>query len=319
MYPIIDLHQDLLLAENDRVHGTNRQSNIDALMRSDVKIVLGTGFPDLEDPYNREANAWIARDLETYHALILKDPRWRFILTPEDIPAVLQSPDAKGILFHIEGANAIENENDLQLLETWFNRGLRSLGIVWMVSNPLGGGTNDPEKGLTELGVKVIEWCERKGVVVDLAHMNRPTFWDTLNRIKKPPFVSHTAAAALYESPRNLTDEQLKGIAKRDGVAGVFVAKGSIVGKESDAAYMLSSVLDHIDHVANVAGHDHVALGTDYGGIISGVPEDMCAVTDLPVLLDGLRERGWTENNLQKLLYQNAECVLKIHLSPLTL
>lgn len=316
-YPIIDLHQDLLLAEHDTVHGTHSQSNINVLMESRVKIVLGTGFADTPNPHNKAANAWIENDLAQYQTLIDSDPRWRFIRTPSDIEAVLESPDAKGILFHIEGLNAIDTESEFELLEEWHARGLRSIGIVWMVSNALGGGTTDPDKGLTSLGKKVLEWCEEKGVVVDLAHMNRPTFWDTLKVTTKPPFVSHTAADALYASPRNLTDEQITAVAKRGGVAGVFVAKGSIVGKETDNDYQLSHVLNHIEHIAAIGGHDSVALGTDYGGIISGVPKDMSAVTDLPVLIEGLRAQGWSEDNLKKLLYENAARVLRAQLTPL--
>lgn len=316
-YPIIDLHQDLLLAEHDTVHGTHAQSNIAALMQSRVKIVLGTGFADLPNPHDKAANTWIGTDLDYYNALTARDPRWRFILTPVDIENILTEPDAKGVLFHIEGLNAIDTDEEFEILEDWYTRGLRSIGIVWMVSNPLGGGTNDSESGLTLLGKKVIAWCERKGVVVDLAHMNRPTFWDAMNLIQKPPFVSHTAADALFATPRNLTDEQIKAIASRSGVAGVFVAKGSVVGKEWNTEYLLTHVLDHIEHVTKVGGHDTVALGTDYGGIISGVPKDMSAVTDLPILIEGLRTRGWNEENLKKLLYENATRVLSAQLSPL--
>jgi membrane dipeptidase len=286
-------------------------------MDSPVKIVLGTGFADIPSPHDKAANIWIGKDLDFYRDLMTRDPRWRFILTGEDIQNTLSDPNAKGILFHIEGLNAIESEVELDMLDNWYLRGLRSIGIVWMVTNPLGGGTGDPIQGLTDLGKKVLMWCERKGVVVDLAHMNRPTFWDTMKVISKPPFVSHTASDALFASPRNLTDEQINEVAKRNGIVGVFVAKGSIVGKEWSIDYLLTHVLDHIEHVVDIGGHKHVALGTDYGGILSGVPKDMSAVTDLPVLIEGLRARGWTEENLKNLLYENASRVLSAHLTPL--
>lgn len=281
-----------------------------------MRIVLATGFADLEDPYQAAANDWVAKDLETYHELSARDPRWQLILKCGDIERILQTPDSLGILFHIEGANAIKDESGLAFIEKLYERGLRSIGIVWILSNPLGGGTNDPEKSLTPLGEKLIRWCEKNGVVVDLAHMNRPTFWKALEITKKPPFVSHTAAAALFETPRNLNDEQLRAVAKRDGIAGIFVSRSGFMTKGSSAAFTMSMVLDHVEHMAKVAGINHVAIGSDYGGILSGVPEDMKSVTDLPLLIKGLEKRGWSDADLEKLAYKNAQRVLSAHLTP---
>lgn len=312
--PMIDLHQDLLLAEQDPLGRSRSQTSVATIVEGIPRVVFATGFADVENPHDKTANTWIANDIETYRTLCMKDPSWQLIHTAHELSEVLTDEKRRGIIFHIEGLNAIKSEKEFALLEDWYAHGLRSIGMVWIVSNSFGGGTNDSDTSLSPLGEALLAWCESRSVIVDFAHMNRPTFWAALKKTTKPPLVTHTAAAALVESPRNLTDEQLRAIAVRGGVVGVFVSRKYILG-DRPGPFLRADVIKHIEHIVRVTGIDHIGLGTDYGGILSGVPEDMPSISGISRLFDDLKNKGWSEESIEKLLYRNAERVIHAHLS----
>jgi membrane dipeptidase len=116
----------------------------------------------------------------------------------------------------------------------------------------------------------------------------------------------------LCDSPRNYSDEQLRAIAESGGVIGIFFSKKFITGKGMPA--LISNVVSHIQHIRKIASDDCVALGTDFGGIISGFPERLSSVSELPNLFSALRDEGFTEEMIEKICHKNAERVLKAYL-----
>jgi membrane dipeptidase len=146
-------------------------------------------------------------------------------------------------------------------------------------------------------------------VLVDLAHISRPAFADALavHDRSLPPIVSHTGVSAVCRSWRNLDDGQIRAIADRGGVVGIMYHRGFLgrpawrVGAEA--------VVRHLEHAIGVGGEAVAALGSDWDGMIT-TPRDMPTVTELPVLVQRMLERGFSDERVARILGANALRVL---------
>lgn len=311
--PIIDLHQDLLLYVNNKDLFPNdvvAQTGFVENERAGVRIVTATAFPHVaQDEYlDPKTNTLIEEDLVRYGEMCKEGTVWKLILNSRDFVDSLELNNQKGIIAHVEGLNVFSGDaRAWEMLERWYKLGLRSVGIVWNLTNSLGGGTLDPTQGLTDLGRKVIEWLQKKNMIVDFAHMNEATFWDAVDIVKGQIVISHGNARALCDDPRNYTDEQLKRVASSGGLVGVFFSKKFLItGRDATVA----DVVRHIDHFRDVMGIDHVAIGTDFGGIISGFPGGLTSVEYLPLLWEALSKAGYNDESIEKIAYKNAARVI---------
>lgn len=314
-YPIIDLHQDLLchITRRDLFPSDEWQTNFEMIKQNDLRLVIATAFPvpPEENYFDPISNQIIEEEFLTYEKKTKDDLAWMLIRTGKDVDQVLTDPKQTGLLLHIEGLNVVD-EQSWDRLESWYQIGWRSLGIVWNLTNPLGGGTKDPVQGLKPLGEQMIRWCESKGMVVDFAHMNEPTFWDATKIVTRPIYISHGNCRTLCENPRNYTDDQLRAVAESGGVVGVFFAKTFVTGKDRPAS--IRDVVAHVNHLKDVMGENHIALGTDFGGIITGFVSGLENLDQLSTVFHALRAQGYTESQIEKLCYGNAARVLKSHL-----
>jgi membrane dipeptidase len=184
---------------------------------------------------------------------------------------------------------------------------VRYLGLLHFSANAIGrpakGRGADAAAGLTGFGRDVVRECERTGVIVDLAHINRRGYFDALELATLPPMVSHTGVLGVHQHWRNIDDEQLRGIADKGGCVGVIFAR-KYLGSAS-----IEAVVDHIAHIIDVAGEDVPALGSDFDGFV--VPpiglEDVAAMPNLTVALS---RRGISDRVLEKILGGNVLRVL---------
>jgi len=296
MKPFIDLHQDLA---SSRFHPELvGQTGFKELADAGAKIVLGTGFTLSEENLDET----VMRDFGIYEEEFGKDPRWRMIKTKEDVRSVMLDKDARGILFHIEGFQNFTG--DMTLLEKWHSKGLRSIGPVWNVDNPLGGGTKGAGGGLTELGKKVIKWCEEREILIDLAHTNPAIFADCMRIVQRPPFISHGGLASIAPHARNFTDEQVQSVIDRGGIFGIFFAKGVMA---QDADFSVVDIAGHIKGAVMKFGEDAIALGTDFGGMTSGTPEGLSSVANMVDLEKELLSQGLNDEQVGKIFFGNAE------------
>ncbi len=217
--------------------------------------------------------------------------------------------DTLACLLHFEGAAAIEP--DCSNLDSYYDRGLRSLGLVWSRSNQFGHGVPfefpghpDTGPGLTDAGKRLVEACNERGIMIDLAHLNEAGFWDVTERSTDPLVVSHTGVHDICPSSRNLTDEQLEAVAETDGLVGItFAASALRQDGQFEPETPLSTLLDHIEYVADTVGVDHVGLGSDFDGaeIINGVGD----VSGLPRIFDGLAARGFSASEQRAIAHEN--------------
>jgi membrane dipeptidase len=203
----------------------------------------------------------------------------------------------------IEGGQALDGK--LEAVEMFARRGVRTLGLLHLWPNELGMTSRKPKRdeGLTPFGRDVLRECERCGIVVDLAHVNRRGFFDAIELATLPVMVTHTGVAGVHKSWRNLDDEQLRAVASKRGCVGVIFARQFLGGISIDA------VVDHVLHVIDVAGEDTPALGSDFDGFVVP-PEGLEDVASLPNLTVALARRGVTPRVLEKILSANALRVL---------
>jgi len=157
------------------------------------------------------------------------------------------------------------------------------------------------------------------GMLVLVSHVSESTFFDAVAASRQPVIASHSSARALNDHPRNLTDAQLLAVKRNGGVVNVNffsrfidpkVLRAFEANQEPLPTTPLSVLIDHIDHVAKVAGVDHVGLGSDFDGV-SALPEGMEDVTMLPKIAQALLDRGYSEGDVRKILGGNMVRVME--------
>lgn len=246
----------------------------------------------------------------------------------------------------IEGGHAIED--DKSALAMFFDRGVRYMTLTWWHNTNWADGSGDKPKhhGLNELGQEIVREMNRLGMVVDLSHASEETFWDVLEVTEKPVIASHSNAHALADHHRNLSDDQLRALARNGGVIGINFVAGFLdieFNRASDKLRAelepqmnalrkkyrkdpgegrrqrwalwrekakdiepvpLAKFIDHIDHAVQVAGVDHVGLGSDFDGFTIG-PQGIENCTSLPLITRALLDRGYSEEDVKKILGEN--------------
>jgi membrane dipeptidase len=308
---LFDLHQDLLThLRFGEQFGQSSQTCWDAIKKSEIDVVVATAFPcpPNDDHYHESVPDLITEELAMYQDYLSANPDWRLVTSADD----LQS-DQQKIMLHLEGLNVFDGSAaSWEQLEQWRELGVRSVGTHWNVENKLGGGTLQPDVGLTNLGREVIQYLEYNHLVFDLAHISRQGFMDAAAVSTRPLYVSHGNVDALCPNVRNYTDEQLRMIAQSGGVIGVFFANSFVVGKDRVAT--IADVVAHINYIKDSIGIDYVAIGTDLGGIMSGVVTGLEHVNQLGNLESALLQENYRVDDIEKIFYKNGLRVLQAHL-----
>lgn len=226
------------------------------------------------------------------------------------------------ILLHIEGAEPLDADGDT--LEVFHAAGLRSVGITHSRSNIFGHGVTwvrsrpdtlpaspDTGPGLTDAGKQLVRDCNRLGVMIDLAHLNEKGFWDVAALSEHPLVATHSNVHVLSPVSRNLTDKQLDAIKESNGVVGLNYAVSFLRadGQRDPDNTPISLMVNHIDYLVDKLGIDGVALGSDYDG--TTVPSEMKDAAGQPLLMQGLRDRGYDDDALTKIAHGNWVRVLR--------
>ena len=219
------------------------------------------------------------------------------------------------VILHFEGAEPIDPE--LESLPFYYEKGLRSLGIVWSRPNAFGHGvpfrfphSPDTGPGLTTAGKELVRACNRLGVLIDLAHLNEQGFWDVARLSTAPLVCTHTAAHAISPSTRNLNDKQLDAIRESDGMVGLnFNVRDIRADGRENLDTSLSDYVRQIDYLVDRIGIDRVGFGSDFDGAL--ISNHIGDVASLPNLVSALEKRGYDEASLRKLTHENWLRVLR--------
>ena len=200
----------------------------------------------------------------------------------------------------MEGAHGLGSDDRwAESFLEFYSRGLRLLGLTWSFSNQFAGSSGDRGGGVTPVGWELIEMARARGVVLDVSHASRQTTMAVCKDSPAPVIASHSDAHALTAVARNLTDEEIRCIARTGGVIGLNF-HAPFVGKGADVA----RVADHADHLAKVGGYGVVALGSDFDGFIKK-PKGLEHAGKIPALWAELARRGWTEDQLRGVKGEN--------------
>lgn len=265
----------------------------------------------------------------------LMSPRLSKALCADDIRKAKEE-DRFVVIFELNSppvAGQLESpEDELEWLEVFWRLGVRVMHLTYNRMNLIGSGcTEKRDNGLSDLGAEVVAKMNEIGIVVDVPHCSRQTVLDTCKVSLKPVLASHTTCKSLYNHCRGRSDEEIKAIAQTGGVVGILSYSSFLSAKVGN----INDMLDHIEHVINLVGVDHVAIGTDtryYGMEAKGPkskgnsawwgnwnPEDRVgdsecfketmsgslAWTNWPCFTTGLVKRGYSDSDIKKIIGGN--------------
>ena len=213
----------------------------------------------------------------------------------------------------VEGGEPLEGK--IESLRTIYRLGVRSLTLTHFPRNILGDGSGaDSGSHLTSFGREVVTEMNQLGMVVDISHLNETGFWDVIELTEAPVLATHSNCKALCSHHRNLTDDQIRALAENGGVinlsfCGGFIKEGVGFNREAVKKVTIEDWLDHLDHAVNLVGADHVGVGSDLDGGC-GFP-GLHDVTCFPSLTEGMISRGYSDQDIEKILGANDLRVFK--------
>jgi membrane dipeptidase len=280
----------------------------------------------------------VTEQIDLVHRLIEKYPAdLELALTADDVERIVKSGKIASLI-GIEGGVAIENS--LAQLRAFYQLGARYMTLTHNTTLDWADAANDAPRhdGLTPFGERVVKEMNRLGMLVDISHVSPATMADALRVSRAPVIASHSSAYAICPSPRNVPDDILALVKQNGGVIMVNFYSGFIVGDAARKAKAVAEqfrteypdpaarrqametwyrtegaklprgtikdVTDHIDHIAKVAGIEHVGIGSDFDGITRW-PEGLEDVSSYPRLTEELLHRGYAESDVHKILGGN--------------
>jgi len=269
----------------------------------------------------KEAQRQYRQQMDLYYRLADEHPEaFRFIRSASDLDEVLashQKADSNGesypvgLLPLMEGADCIL---DFGELEEWWYMGLRFIGPAW-AGTRFCGGTKEPGP-LTVDGRRLLATMADLGFTLDLSHMDEQAVLEALDTYPGQLVATHANCLALmpeYEFNRLLSDRAIYGILERDGIIGVvpfntFLKDGWLIGKSDREEVSLEKLVDHIDHICQLAGDArHVGIGSDFDGGFGwqSTPREIDTIADLQKLVPLLSSRGYSEGDVAAILGEN--------------
>jgi microsomal dipeptidase-like Zn-dependent dipeptidase len=322
---VADLHADSLLWNRDLLdRATRGHVDIPRLIEGNVALQAFTIVTKTPRNMNIDSNtsdtdnitllaiaerwpisAWSSlKERALYQARKLEDTarrsggKFTLIKTRDDLSNYLdrrsKEPGITAGFLGIEGAHALDE--DLGNIDVLFDAGIRMMAPTHFFDNDIGGSAHGVEKGgLTDKGREMIKRMEAKRMIVDLAHASAQTIDDVLAIATRPVVVSHTGVKGTCDNNRNLSDDQLRRIAKTGGVIGIGYWDTAVCGNDATA------IARAIHYAANIVGVEHVALGSDYDGAIPA-PFD---TTGLVQITDALMAEGFNESEIAMIMGRN--------------
>jgi membrane dipeptidase len=223
---------------------------------------------------------------------------FKAIRSAEELTAVYHGSGTPGALLLLENADSLL-EYPPEILK---EKGFLAVGLTHVGRNRVGcGNTVEEPQGLTPAGRKLVLELERLSFAIDTAHLSEPAFAEVADLFTGPLFSSHTGFREFNDTPRNLSDGQIRTILSRDGVVGMAAAPGMI---SDDAKVGISHVFQQIDWFVQRYGAEGIAIGSDMGGY-DGVCEGFNDHTDFPRLADLLSAGGYSDSTVEGIMGGN--------------
>lgn len=320
---VLDGHFDLLMdVEIQRGYGRSKMIETDYLPRfaaGGVHTIVAAVY--VEDAYVPEmALRKALNQVSALHAEAAESPERIVIARNVSDLRRARAEQKVSFILSLEGADPLYN--DLSLLRVFYELGVRKLGLVWSRRNFAGDGSffapvrEGKKGGLTDFGVSLIAEAEKLGMVIDVSHLNDEGFWDVMEFSEKPVIASHSNCRSLVPTMRNLTDDQIKAIALKDGLIGVNAS--SMFTASESARATIEALVDHVDHMKKLVGAKHIGLGLDLcDDLTKYLPLDKIAKVKempfdvvkthaaMPDLTRELMKRGYKDEEIEGILGGN--------------
>lgn len=302
MIPVADGHCDFLYGvvnhgyDFERPHLSQQNIARDRLKQGNVKMQFFAAWTDmaLRLPPLQQCLAMI----DAYYAMHQAYPCLRPLT--KNAQTDPQEQDVIDTVLTIEGGEAIEGS--LSVLRMLHRLGVRAMALTWNSNNELSGAAlGRGNKGLSSLGVEVVEEMGRIGMAVDVSHLSDRGIDEVLHISTRPVFASHSNCREVYASPRSLTDEQIRAIAAQGGTIGINFYHKQLT---SHPHAEIADIVAQLSHLAGVGGVDCCAIGSDFDGMPK-YPVDLQTSADFPALVQALLTAGFSSSDVEKIMYQN--------------
>lgn len=223
------------------------------------------------------------------------------IKNKDDVDSVLYQ-NKLGVLLTVENGLALDgNINNLYEL---YQKGIRMMTLTWNNDNQLGcGALTSSDKGLTSFGKKCINIMNKLNMIIDVSHASVKTFWDALSITTKPVIASHSNVYRLCKNKRNLTDIQIKEIARVNGLIGVTYCNKFLTSKNTAT---IQDIVNHISYICDIVGTEYVCIGSDFDGVDKdNLPENLKGVKDIYKLEERMLYNGFNKEDVRKIMGYN--------------
>ncbi|MBQ2062526.1 MAG: membrane dipeptidase [Oscillospiraceae bacterium] len=226
----------------------------------------------------------------------------RHCCTAADVNAAVEDGRTAALL-SVEGADLLDcDSRRIDIVADW---GVRLFNPVWNHPNILcGTNKHDTGRGLSQKGREFIRRLEERGIYADVSHISDPGFWDLVGMARRPVVASHSNSRALCNHPRNLTDDMFRAIRDSGGVVGINLYSG-FVGE----AGSMEELTAHVEHFLELGGEKTLCIGGDLDGCES-LAAGMRGVQDVPQLCEALAKRGFGEELLEDIFWNNLMRIL---------
>ncbi len=311
---IADLHCDTIseiwksrrAGRPQQLFQNNLHVDIQKMQKAGYLLQNFAMYIDLEktsDPF-----AAVSEQIDVFYDEMEKNKDYIGIVTSYHEILANEKQGKMSALMTIEEGGCCKGE--LENLETLYQRGARMMTLTWNYPNELAGpnlpadsfGAFDSTKGLTRKGFAFIQRMEEIGMILDVSHLSDAGFWDIAKHTKKPFAASHSNARALSPHARNLTDDMLRVIADRGGVAGLNFY-GRFLNPIDNSHSSTARMAQHVRHIVNVGGIECIGLGSDFDGITGELEMENCS--QLAKLTAELERAHFTGSEIEHILYKN--------------
>lgn len=288
-----------------RLRGSNALAQFFAIFLPPEKIFKEMGMePIPDDEYINLAAKLLKSSVEENSDIIKMAYSYDDILKNE-------SENKMSAMLTIEDGRSVDG--NLEKLDMYYDLGIRLITLTWNYENSIGyPNSKDPEvmkRGLKSFGRETVEYMNEIGIIVDVSHLSDGGFYDVAKISKKPFVASHSNARELSPHPRNLTDDMIRILGEKGGVAGLNFCSNFLNEDIEAEDSTIELMVRHLNYMKNVGGEDVIALGSDLDGITSNVEID--SSDKMPLLFHALKKSGWSDDLIEKVAYKNVLRVIK--------
>lgn len=312
---VVDMHCDTILRiydEGGNLFKNDFNIDLNKMLTGDYLLQNFAMFVNLGDDIDPLTKA--QRLIDLYYREIDKNKDLiKPIFSYQDIVDNQSAGLMSAMLTLEEGAVV---NNDLAILRNYYRLGVRMITLTWNYPNGIGYpnliSTKEykdlyhinKDDGLTDFGIEYIKEMERLGIIIDVSHLGDAGFYDVLKHTTKPFVASHSNARTICGVARNMSDDMIRQLAKRNGVMGInFCGDFLKPSKEGGMRSCIEDMVKHILYIKNLVGIDFIGLGTDFDGISQDL--ELQDASMMPMLQAALAKAGLTNEEIEKVFYKN--------------